>query len=118
MALKKGQTNSTSFKAGNKANPGGRPAVVKEVRALAQEHTTAAIETLAAICTNADMPAAARVSAANSLLDRGYGKAEATTNVNISRSTRDMTYDELIALASSHGVDAAASEHEIARGLH
>ena len=62
------------FKKGQSGNPGGRPKVVAEVKELAREHTSEAIETLVSIMTNPKSAPAARVSAANSLLDRGYGK--------------------------------------------
>ena len=62
------------FKKGQSGNPGGRPKVVAEVKELAREHTGEAIKTLVSIMTNPKSAPAARVSAANSLLDRGYGK--------------------------------------------
>ena len=46
-----------------------------EIRSLARQHTEAAIRTLAEIMGNQDVNEAARISAANSLLDRGWGKA-------------------------------------------
>jgi hypothetical protein len=46
-----------------------------EIAALARKHSRAAIKTLAAIMKQADGPATARVSAAQALLDRGWGKA-------------------------------------------
>ncbi|SRR5260221_3030359 len=45
-----------------------------DVKALAQEHTAEAIRVLAGIMSDDDEPAAARVSAANALLDRAHGK--------------------------------------------
>jgi hypothetical protein len=62
------------FKKGQSGNPGGRPKVVAEVKELARAHTGEAIETLVSIMTNIKSAPAARVSAANALLDRGYGK--------------------------------------------
>ena len=62
------------FKKGQSGNPGGRPKVVAEVKELARAHTGEAIETLVSIMTNPKSAPAARVSAANALLDRGFGK--------------------------------------------
>lgn len=45
------------------------------IKALARRHTRAAIKVLAAIMNQSDGPATARVSAAQALLDRGWGKA-------------------------------------------
>ena len=46
-----------------------------QIKALARRHTRAAIKVLAAIMNQSDGPATARVSAAQALLDRGWGKA-------------------------------------------
>ncbi len=48
---------------------------IKGVRDLARKHTRAAINTLVTICKDEKQQPAARVAAANSLLDRGYGRA-------------------------------------------
>jgi hypothetical protein len=45
-----------------------------EVRTLARRHSKAAVKVLAAIMNNEDGPATARVSAAQALLERGWGK--------------------------------------------
>src|SRR5262245_53561693 len=58
-------------------NPKGRPPMVRtvrEVKALAREHTHMAIQTLAKIAANPKSPPAARQAAASSLLDRAWGK--------------------------------------------
>ena len=59
--------------------PRGRPKgsknkVPNEIKELAQNYAPEALDTLAEIMRDRDQPGAARVSAANSLLDRGYGK--------------------------------------------
>lgn len=46
-----------------------------EIRSLARAHTAAALKTLAGIMDQPEAPAAARVAAAQALLDRGWGKA-------------------------------------------
>lgn len=45
-----------------------------EIRSLARGHTESALNVLAGIMNEPTAPHAARVSAANSLLDRGWGK--------------------------------------------
>jgi hypothetical protein len=46
-----------------------------EIRSLARKHTHKALNTLVSIMVEPKAPAAARIMAANSLLDRGWGKA-------------------------------------------
>lgn len=45
-----------------------------EIRSLARSHTEAAINALLSVMNQPESPPAARVSAANSILDRGWGK--------------------------------------------
>jgi hypothetical protein len=75
MAKKGGPGPSSAWKPGETGNPGGRPAVVKEVRELAQQYTVEAIETLANIMQDPSEHASARVHAADIILNRGHGKA-------------------------------------------
>jgi hypothetical protein len=70
----KGGIRSTSFKPGQSGNPGGRPKGFAEVAELARSHAPAAITALVDIVSSAESPPAARVGAANALLDRGFGK--------------------------------------------
>jgi hypothetical protein len=46
-----------------------------EIRSLARSHTRTALNVLAGVMRSKDATAAARVSAANAILDRGWGKA-------------------------------------------
>lgn len=46
-----------------------------EIRSLARKHTAGALKTLAHVMNAKNAPESARVAAANSLLDRGWGKA-------------------------------------------
>ena len=65
---------------GGKRSGAGRPAGAVnqdklDLAELARTHTIEALTTLVAIMKAEQEPAAARVSAANTILDRGYGKA-------------------------------------------
>ena len=48
---------------------------ITEIRSLARSHTRTAVNVLVGIMRSKDATAAARVSAANAVLDRGWGKA-------------------------------------------
>jgi hypothetical protein len=61
------------FGPGNNANPGGRPKVAAEVRALAQEYSREAIDVLVDLMRHS-ADEKTRKAAADSLLDRGIGK--------------------------------------------
>ena len=47
---------------------------ITEIKSLARAHTDSAIKVLSGIMNQPNAPEAARVAAANSLLDRGWGK--------------------------------------------
>lgn len=77
---------------------------------MARSHTEAALKTLSGIMNEPDAPPAARVAAANSLLDRGWGKAAQTVDMTVKRVTaRELPDDELasIAVGSGEGTDTS-----------
>lgn len=51
-----------------------RARTLTEIRSIARSHTRTAISVLAGIMRSKDATPAARVSAANAILDRGWGK--------------------------------------------
>lgn len=77
MAIKKPHKAGPGrpFKKGQSGNPGGLPKTVAEVRQVARQWTTAAIDTLVEVMQDKSAPAASRVMAASTILDRGHGKA-------------------------------------------
>ncbi len=66
--------NPAWIKGGPSPNPGGRPAIIGELRDLAREHTVEAVETLVSVIRDPAAPHAARVTAAREILDRGFGR--------------------------------------------
>ena len=73
---------------GRSGNPGGRPKALADVQAYARQQTNRAIDVLAAIMIDEKASPAARIAAANALLDRGYGKP--TFIVDTFDDTRDV----------------------------
>ena len=99
------------FVKGQSGNPGGRPGVPADVRELCKSRAVDAINTLAAVMTDVEAPPAARVAAANAILDRGFGKPAQTINANVSRSVTDFSDAELFAIAAGSGAgDLAAPD--------
>lgn len=80
---------------------------------MARDHAEAALNTLVTIATDGKAPAAARVSAASAVLDRGYGKPPqfTTGDAGAFKRATELTDDELADIASrgSRGADPAPS---------
>jgi hypothetical protein len=119
---KQAQNIGMTFKPGVSGNPGGRPKVVGELRALAREHTAAALAALVEIVGSKKAPPAARVAAANAILDRGYGRPEARIDATLeqSNSATDNVFAgmpieklrEYIDLFNKAGIIGRADGHE------
>lgn len=78
MAAPTKNNPQVSKRGGARPGAGRKPGVpnkaTAEVKELARQYTTEALTTLSTVMGDAQQPAAARVSAANALLDRAYGK--------------------------------------------
>jgi hypothetical protein len=84
---------------------------VADIRSLARTHSVMAINTLAKIAKSPKAADGARVVAANSLLDRGWGKAEQTHQV--SDVTLQVVIRQIIDVApQSDAVDALTIDHD------
>lgn len=68
-----------TFAPGKSGNPGGRPKENAEVKALAREYGAEAIAKLVEIMRGENVPLAR--AAADSLLDRGFGKPSQSVDV-------------------------------------
>jgi hypothetical protein len=90
------------FEKGKSGNPGGRPREIQEIVDLARTNSVDAVNTLSDIMRDPIAPHAARIAAANSILDRAYGKPKETVDV-----TGKMTLEALV-LASMRLRDADA----------
>lgn len=75
------RTRTGQFAPGSSGNPSGRPRRDHDIAALAREHTEAAIDALVEIMSNETASPSARIAAANTLLDRGYGRARQSQDV-------------------------------------
>ena len=82
---------------------------ITDVRDAARQHTRAAVETLVSVMEDRKAPHSARVAAANSLLDRGHGKAVQHIEAEISVYD-SLSFDEQRALLAA--LDALAVDEE------
>lgn len=73
-ALKR-EANATSFKPGVSGNPGGKPKGLAEMQELCRSHTVESIDAILKVMRSDTAQPAAIVAGANSILDRGWGKA-------------------------------------------
>ena len=67
------------------------PEDYREVQALARKYKTEAIEALVQILRDKRAPPAARAVAANSILDRGYGRPAQSVDVAINKPVEEMS---------------------------
>ena len=72
------------FVAGNNANPTGRPKVPREVREAIRAACPEAVQVLIELLH--DKKSLIRLEAAKSLLDRGYGKPETMSKIELTGS--------------------------------
>ena len=112
-------TGKGGFKKGESGNPGGRPKDLEGVQALARSFCPEAINTLAAIMRDKGASTAARVSASQALLERGYGKPAQTINSNIKRiDANNLSDAELVAYLTVDGGEDIASSADDSEKLH
>ena len=101
VRLGRNRSSGGRWQKGQSGNPGGRPKVLGDVQELARQRSPEALNTLVEIMQSPKAPPAARVAAANSLLDRGYGRPTQTIAQTLTRVDPDTLTDaELAAIAS------------------
>ena len=67
---------------GEVRNPRGRPKKDYDLAAMAQAHAKKAVETLVEVMSDTQATPSARVSAASEILDRGFGSAPKSLDIN------------------------------------
>lgn len=105
MAFQRGNTagrdnTSGRFVKGVSGNPGGMPKAIVEVAKAAREHTVEMLEVLLSIARDKAATASARVSAAQYVVDRGWGRAPQTIDIRRTTELGNLTDDELLAIAA------------------
>lgn len=99
----KGGLRSTSFKPGQSGNPGGRPKLTQEEQdalTMAKQFAPDAIRALHEIATSKTASDKARVTAAEAIINRVYGKPKETVESTVKHERRSESdiVAELVAL--------------------
>jgi hypothetical protein len=101
------------FKKGQSGNPTGLPQkpetiekrrIAKDIRDLCRSHTLDAVNALIDVLNSKSSPPAARVAAANSILDRGWGKAQIEVNATVTAYDK-MSDIELVKLITGNVIE-------------
>ncbi|KAF1045618.1 hypothetical protein [Xylophilus sp.] len=119
MTDAKKKANGSSWAKGRSGNPGGRSPRVgpngETLAQLAREHTADALATLVAVCNgevgkpDKDNPkltiieAKDRISAANAILDRGWGKPKESVDIDANVKGTGLPVINLTVTRSDHG---------------
>ncbi len=94
-------------------NPRGRPPVIRDVKEAAKSHTRQAMLTLLSVMNDNSAPAAARVSAAQAVLDRGWGKPQQSVEARVSVGDVGVTAAEVLMRLTTQAREAKIAAAQI-----
>jgi hypothetical protein len=97
--------NLRPFPKGQSGNPSGRQKIPADVKEMARGLTREAIQTLASVMRDKAAPHSARVRAAETILDRAWGRPETSANIRISGEVRELSTAEILIALAALGIE-------------
>ena len=115
MAPPKGKTNNPKGRTVGIPSPQTKVGWVgvMDVRLISREWTPDSVQTLAEIMKDVSQPAASRVAAANSLLDRAWGKPAQTVDATVHNKFDDRSDDELIRIITGTVIETGPNSGRV-----
>src|SRR5215831_16014369 len=106
-SAERSRANLRPFQKGQSGNPSGRGKTPPDVREMSRGLTKEAIGCLATVMRNPKALPAARVRAAEVILDRAWGRPETSATIRVQNDVRDLSTAEILAVLATVGVAAA-----------
>lgn len=115
------QTKRGGKRPGSGRKPGIQNKVTRSVKAMAQDYSADAVEVLAQIMSDPEAPPAARVAAADKLLDRAIGKSKQEVEVStevayVDKAALDARYERNMAKTAELAQKTQERLEELRRG--
>lgn len=101
------RTKQGKFVPGSSGNPSGRPALLKQLRDLAREHTEASVAKIVMLMHNAESETV-QLESAKELLNRAWGRPEQFIDLGVTVEHKSEMVERILALLQGKVIEGDA----------